>query len=128
MKVLDTAPSFCNILSSTGKGIPREGEEKMCLESWVVFCKTSSFMTMEEGSKKRRRCRTIGIFAVITVVPLHHSVSSPGWFSVIITFTVTWRKQRDIQHPHSAEVLLPHFPMFIWRASELGVWEASGLG
>lgn len=52
MKVLDTAPSFCNILSSTGQGIPREGEEKMCLESWVVFCKTSSFMTMEEGSKK----------------------------------------------------------------------------
>lgn len=52
MKVLDTAPSFCNILSTTGQGVPREGEEKMYLESWVVFCKTSSFMTMEEGHKK----------------------------------------------------------------------------
>ena len=52
VKVLDTAPSFCNILSTTGQGVPREGEEKMYLESWVVFCKTSSFMTMEEGHKK----------------------------------------------------------------------------
>lgn len=52
MKVLDTAPSFCNILGTTGQGVPREGEEKLCLESWVIFCKTSSFMTMEEGSQK----------------------------------------------------------------------------
>lgn len=52
MKALDTAPSFCNILSTTGQGVPREGGGKTFLESWVVFCKTSSFMTMEEGSHK----------------------------------------------------------------------------